>query len=83
MSTTDALGRPIDAEWLLLDQGHGAFVEMAAASGLARLAREERTPDSARLASTRGTGDLIRAVAGVALLLSVAGQFAFRERDVR
>ena len=61
VSTTDALGRPIDAEWLLLDQGHGAFVEMAAASGLARLAREERTPDSARLASTRGTGDLIRA----------------------
>ena len=59
--TTDALGRPIEAEWLLLDEGHGAFVEMAAASGLARLAREERSPDSSRLASTRGTGDLIRA----------------------
>jgi len=60
-TTTDALGRPIDAEWLLLDGGRGAFVEMAAASGLARLAPAERTPANARLASTRGTGDLVRA----------------------
>nr|MBA2632057.1 glycerate kinase [Chloroflexota bacterium] len=58
-TTTDALGRPIDAEWLLLDGGRGAFVEMAAASGLARLAPAERTPANARLASTRGTGDLV------------------------
>ena len=61
LATTDALGRPIDADWLLLDEGRGAFVEMAAASGLARLNPEERTPDSARLASTRGTGDIVRA----------------------
>ncbi len=61
VSTTDALGRPIDADWLLLDDGRGAFVEMAAASGLARLTPEERTPESARRASTRGTGDVIRA----------------------
>jgi len=60
-TTTDALGRTIDAEWLLLDGGRGAFVEMAAASGLARLAPDERTPANARLASTRGTGDLVRA----------------------
>lgn len=60
-TTTDALGRPIDAEWLVLDGGRGAFVEMAAASGLARLAPDERTPANARRASTRGTGDLIRA----------------------
>ena len=60
-TTTDALGRGIDAEWLLLDGGRGAFVEMAAASGLARLAPDERTPANARRASTRGTGDLIRA----------------------
>ena len=59
--TTDALGRPITAEWLLVDDGHGAFVEMAAASGLAHLAPDERTPGNARLASTRGSGDLIRA----------------------
>ncbi len=60
-STTDAVGRPIEAVWLLLDQGRGAFIEMAAASGLARLAPDERTSASARRASTRGTGDLIRA----------------------
>ena len=61
VATTDALGRPIEADWLLLDEGRGAFVEMAAASGLARLTPEERTPENARRASTRGTGDLIRA----------------------
>ena len=61
VATTDALGRSIEAEWLLLDDGRGAFVEMAAASGLARLTPAERTPTSARTASTRGTGDLLRA----------------------
>src|SRR5688500_6842877 len=61
VETTDALGRPISADWLLLDDGRGAFIEMAAASGLARLAVDERNPESARLASTRGTGDLLRA----------------------
>ena len=57
-TTTDPLGRPISAEWLLLDDGPRAFVEMAAASGLAHLSPDERTPDSARVASTRGTGDV-------------------------
>jgi glycerate kinase len=61
VETTDPLGRPITADWLLIDEGRGAFVEMAAASGLARLAPEERTPENARRASTRGTGDLVRA----------------------
>jgi glycerate kinase len=61
VETTDPLGRPITAEWVLLDEGRGAFVEMAAASGLARLAPHERTPENARRASTRGTGDLVRA----------------------
>ena len=60
VETTDPLGRPITAEWLLLDGGRGAFIEMAAASGLARLSTDERTPHSAAVASTRGTGDLIR-----------------------
>ena len=68
VETTDALGRPITADWLLVDEGRGAFIEMAAASGLARLRAEERTPVNARLATTRGTGDLVRAAldAGVA-----------------
>jgi len=60
-SVTDPLNRPVRAEWLRLDGGRGAFVEMATASGLARLAPTERTPENARLASTRGTGELIRA----------------------
>lgn len=61
VETTDPLGRPITADWLLLEDGRGAFVEMAAASGLARLAPEERTPEACRRGSTRGTGDLLRA----------------------
>ena len=61
VATTDPLGRPISADWLLLDEGRAAFVEMAAASGLARLSPAERTPANARRASTRGTGDLMRA----------------------
>ena len=56
----DALGRPISADYLLLDDGRLAFVEMAAASGLAQLTVEERTPASARIASTGGTGELVR-----------------------
>lgn len=60
VETTDPLGRPITAEWLLLEDG-AAFVEMAAASGLARLDPGERTSANARLASSHGTGDLIRA----------------------
>jgi len=57
----DPLGREVEADWLLLDDGHTAFIEMAAASGLARLTDAERTPASARIASTRGTGELLRA----------------------
>jgi len=60
LSTVDALGRPVEAEWLELGDGE-AFIEMAEASGLARLAPSERTPDAARRASTRGTGELLRA----------------------
>jgi glycerate kinase len=61
LGTVDALGRAVKADWLLLDEGHAAFVEMAAASGLAMLEPAERTPSSARAASTRGTGELLRA----------------------
>lgn len=61
ISTVDAMGRPIDADWLLVDGGRGAFIEMATASGLAHLDAADRTPDSVRAASTHGTGDLIRA----------------------
>jgi glycerate kinase len=61
VEVSDPLGRPVTARFLLLDGGAAAFVEMAEASGLARLAPDERSPDSSRRASTRGTGELIRA----------------------
>jgi len=60
VSTLDPLGRDINAEWLVLDGGPTAFVEMAAASGLSHLTPAERTPGAARAASTRGTGRVIR-----------------------
>src|SRR5256884_4228878 len=56
----DPLGREIDAEWGVLGDGVTAVVEMAAASGLPLLDVKERDP---RVASTRGTGDLILAAA--------------------
>ena len=61
VETTDALGRPVIASYLLLDDGKRAFVELASASGLARLDPAERTPESVRRASTRGTGTVIAA----------------------
>lgn len=57
----DPLGREVTAHWLLLDEGRTAFVEMAEASGLARLTPAERTPATARIATTRGTGELLLA----------------------
>jgi glycerate 2-kinase len=55
---TDPIGRAISARWLESDDGLRAFVEMAAASGLSRLAPEELDPLGA---TTRGTGELILA----------------------
>ena len=72
----DALERPVQAQWLLLDDGRTAFVEMAAASGLAQLATAERTSASARVATTRGTGELVLAAleAGVdSIVLGLGG----------
>ena len=52
----DPLGRDIEAEWGILGDGRTAVVEMAAASGLPLLRPQERDP---RVASTRGTGELL------------------------
>lgn len=57
VSVQDPLGRPIVAEFALLDQ-YTAVVEMAAASGLGRLLPTERDP---LRADTFGTGQLILA----------------------
>jgi glycerate 2-kinase len=54
---SDALGRPIEARWLVLPDGT-AVVESAEAIGLRRLAVEELDP---LRASSRGLGELIRA----------------------
>ena len=54
---SNALGEPCTAPWGWLD-GATALIEMAAASGLQQIPRERR--DALR-ASSRGTGELIRA----------------------
>lgn len=69
----DPLGRAVRADWLLLDEGRTAFIEMAAASGLARLAEGERTPASALIASTRGTGELLLAALDAGVTSVVLG----------
>jgi glycerate kinase len=55
---SDPLGRPIEARYVLLDDGATAIVEAAEASGLTLVAEHER---DAWRASTRGTGELIAA----------------------
>lgn len=53
------LGRPVEARWGILGDGRTAVIEMAAASGLTLVPEGRRDP---RIASTFGTGQLIRAV---------------------
>ena len=55
----DPLGRRIRAGWLARDAGASAFVEMATASGLSLVRPSELDPVAA---TTRGTGDILRAV---------------------
>jgi glycerate kinase len=55
----DPIGRWIAASWLAREDGSAAFVEMAEASGISRLAPEERDPAGA---TTLGTGELLRDV---------------------
>ena len=56
--TTDPLDRPCRASFGWIADRQLAVIEMAAASGLWRLADDELDPDRA---STRGTGDVVRA----------------------
>lgn len=57
-SVLDPLGRRIRAAWGVIDNGHTAVIEMAAASGLTLIEPEKRDP---RITSTYGTGQLIKA----------------------
>jgi len=68
----DPLDREIRAEFALLADGTTAVVEVAAASGLWRVAADER--DAVR-ASTRGTGELIAAAVahGATTVIVAAG----------
>jgi glycerate kinase len=59
-TVSDPLGRPVAAEYALIDGGERAVVETARASGLGLVAEDER---DAFAASTRGTGELIAAAA--------------------
>ena len=70
---TDPIGRPLTARWLRSTDGSRAVVELAEASGLSRLATSERDPIRA---TTRGTGEILRAVmdAGVrTITLGIGG----------
>ena len=72
-TVSDPLGRAVEARWALLPTGATAVIDAGDASGLWRVAPEER---DAWRAGTRGTGELIlAAVAGGAdeVLLGVGG----------
>jgi glycerate kinase len=80
-AATDPLGRPINAGFALIEDGGTAIVEVAEASGLHRVAADER---DALDASTRGTGELIvaAAAAGAAVVLVAAGGSATTDGGV-
>lgn len=70
---TGPLGEPVEARLGLLGDGETVFVEMAEASGLSRVPRERLDP---RRATTRGTGELIRAAVRTGrprLLIGIGG----------
>ena len=68
----DPLGRPVQAGFALIEDGGTAIVEVAEASGLGRVAEDER---DAEAGSTHGTGELIAAAveAGAQVVLVAAG----------
>jgi glycerate kinase len=71
----DPLGRPIDGGFALIEDGGTAIVEVAEASGFARIADDERGPETIWTADTHGTGELIVAAvdAGAQVVLVAAG----------
>jgi len=58
VASVDALNRPIQSFYGILGDGKTAVIEMAAASGIERIASEERNP---MITSTYGTGLLLKA----------------------
>jgi glycerate kinase len=66
----DPLGRPVAAQFGLVEDGGTAVLEMASASGLGLVAEEER---DAWAASTYGTGELICAAVGAGAQVVLVG----------
>lgn len=64
------LGDTIEAYWGVLGDGETAIIEMAAASGLPLIPREQRDPCQA---STYGTGELMKAVLDKGLRKMIIG----------
>ncbi len=58
---TGPLGEKVNARWGMSGDGKTAFIEMAAASGLALVPPEKRNP---LITTSRGTGELIFTGAG-------------------
>ena len=56
ITVTDPLGRPIQATYSIANKGKTAVIEMASASGLGIIARDERNPLKT---TTFGTGELV------------------------
>ena len=67
---TDPLGQRISAAWGVLGDGCTAVIEMAAASGLPLVPEDRRDP---RVATSFGTGELIRAALDAGLRKIILG----------
>ena len=61
ITVTGSLGTPVDADYFFEPDSKTAYIEMAKASGLTLVKPEERDP---YLATTFGTGELIKAAIG-------------------
>ena len=64
------MGSPVMAQWGILGDGATAVIEMAAASGLPLVPHKARNP---RVATTYGTGELIRAALDAGLRKIIIG----------
>ncbi|MET0684887.1 MAG: glycerate kinase [Solirubrobacteraceae bacterium] len=70
LEVTDPLGRPVMAQYGLVEDGGTAVLEMAAASGLHLVTEEER---DAEAATTYGTGELICAAVDAGAQVVIVG----------
>ena len=69
---TGPLGERVAAQWGILGDGKTAVIEMAAASGLPLVAKEKL---NVRIATSRGTGELLLAALDAGLRKIIIGQF--------